>query len=216
MVPDDATRRPPIAPTRRPGSGYLERMAKGNVGKAVVVIGAGAKIAVKYGPQAKIAWDKGGKQAAAAATRGRSRSPPGARRSPTRQGRSRLGAQDRARRQDGVRRVQRRAADRGVPHQDAPFPALLAHVDLGKRVPAEKKAPSRREESGSSSARAARSVTDEPTNTFVEGDNLDVLPPWSRAASTSSTSTRRTTPATTSPTATSTAPAATGTRPGPR
>ena len=27
------------------------------------------------------------------------------------------------------------------PHQDAPYPALLAHVDLGKRVPAEKKAP---------------------------------------------------------------------------
>ena len=27
------------------------------------------------------------------------------------------------------------------PHQDAPYPALLAHVDLGKRVPAEKKSP---------------------------------------------------------------------------
>lgn len=29
----------------------------------------GAKLAVKYGPQAKVAWDKGGKQATQAATR---------------------------------------------------------------------------------------------------------------------------------------------------
>ena len=34
-------------------------MGKGKVAKAAVVIGTGAKLAVKYGPQAKIAWDKG-------------------------------------------------------------------------------------------------------------------------------------------------------------
>ncbi|HEY9565366.1 MAG TPA: hypothetical protein VIR30_16485 [Nocardioides sp.] len=43
---------------------------KTKLGTAAVVIGTGAKLAVKYGPQAKIAWDKGGKQAAEAATRG--------------------------------------------------------------------------------------------------------------------------------------------------
>ncbi len=42
-------------------------MAAGNLAKAAA---QGAKLVVKYGPQAKIAWDKGGKQATlAAATR---------------------------------------------------------------------------------------------------------------------------------------------------
>lgn len=38
----------------------------GKVGKAAA---RGAKLAVKYGPQAKIAWDKGGKQATQAAVK---------------------------------------------------------------------------------------------------------------------------------------------------
>lgn len=33
------------------------------------VVGKGARLAVKYGPQAKIAWDKGGKQAGTAGAR---------------------------------------------------------------------------------------------------------------------------------------------------
>lgn len=37
--------------------------------KAAKVAAAGAMLAVKYGPQAKIAWEKGGKQAASAATK---------------------------------------------------------------------------------------------------------------------------------------------------
>ncbi|QIX27905.1 hypothetical protein ncot_15910 [Nocardioides sp. JQ2195] len=36
---------------------------------AAVVIGTGVKVAAKYGPQAKIAWDNGGRKAAASAAR---------------------------------------------------------------------------------------------------------------------------------------------------
>ena len=39
------------------------------IGKMAKAAAQGAKIAVKYGPQAKIAWDKGGKQATLAATK---------------------------------------------------------------------------------------------------------------------------------------------------
>lgn len=41
----------------------------GKARTAAMVLGAGAKVAVKYGPQAKVAWDNGGKKAAQAATR---------------------------------------------------------------------------------------------------------------------------------------------------
>jgi hypothetical protein len=36
------------------------------VGSAARAVGAGTKLVVKYGPQAKIAWDNGGRQAAEA------------------------------------------------------------------------------------------------------------------------------------------------------
>lgn len=36
---------------------------------AATVVAAGAKLAVKYGPQAKIAWDNGGRKAASAAAK---------------------------------------------------------------------------------------------------------------------------------------------------
>lgn len=45
----------------------------GKAGTAAKVIGTTAKVAVKYGPQAKIAWDNGGKKAAIKAA-GRARS----------------------------------------------------------------------------------------------------------------------------------------------
>ena len=117
-------------------------MAKGNVGKAVVVIGAGAKLAVKYGPQAKIAWDKGGKQAAAAATE-RTRSLTSRRRAFAHAATVVDGSVLKIA-PDGKTAYVVFSGEQPIatyPHQDAPYPALLAHVDLGKRVPAEKKAP---------------------------------------------------------------------------
>ena len=39
------------------------------VGTAAKLIGTGTKLAVKYGPQVKIAWDNGGKKAAGAAVK---------------------------------------------------------------------------------------------------------------------------------------------------
>jgi hypothetical protein len=41
----------------------------GKVITTAKVVGKGARIVVKYGPQAKIAWDNGGKQAGTAAAR---------------------------------------------------------------------------------------------------------------------------------------------------
>ena len=126
----------------RPGSGYLEAMAKGRVGKAVVVIGAGAKLAVKYGPQAKIAWDKGGRQAAAAAT-ARTRSLTARRRAfayaSTVVDGSVLKIAPAGKTAYVVFTGEQPIAT--YPHQDTPYPTLLAHVDLGRRVPAERKAP---------------------------------------------------------------------------
>ena len=116
-------------------------MAKGNVGKAVVVIGAGAKLAVKYGPQAKIAWDKGGKQAAAAAT-ARTKSLTSRRKAFAHAGTVVDGSVLKIA-PDGKTAYVVFSGEQPIatyPHQDVPYPALLAHVDLGKRVPAEKKA----------------------------------------------------------------------------
>ncbi|MEZ5095712.1 MAG: hypothetical protein R2731_06095 [Nocardioides sp.] len=95
-------------------------MAVGRMAKAAA---QGAKLAIKYGPQAKIAWDKGGKQATAAATK----------RALTLNNRRRAVAhasgvierhlpQDRPPGQHRVRRVQRRAAHRGVPAPGAALP----------------------------------------------------------------------------------------------
>lgn len=44
-------------------------MARIDPKKAARIAASGAALAVKYGPQAKLAWDKGGKQAAQAAVR---------------------------------------------------------------------------------------------------------------------------------------------------
>ena len=117
-------------------------MGKGKVAKAAVVIGTGAKLAVKYGPQAKIAWDKGGKQAAAAASQ-RARSLTSRRKAfahaSTVVDGSVLKIAPAGKTAYVVFSGEQPIAT--YPHQDAPYPALLAHDDLGKRVPAEKKAP---------------------------------------------------------------------------
>ena len=114
----------------------------GKVGKAAVVVVASAKLAVKYGPQAKIAWDKGGKQAAAAAT-ARTRSLASRRKAFAHAGTVVDGSVLKIA-PDGMTAYVGFSGEQPIatyPHQDAPYPALLAHVDLGKRMPAEKKAP---------------------------------------------------------------------------
>ncbi|MBD8870554.1 hypothetical protein [Nocardioides donggukensis] len=40
-----------------------------NVGRAAKAVGTGTRLVVKYGPQAKIAWDNGGRKAAEATAR---------------------------------------------------------------------------------------------------------------------------------------------------
>jgi len=114
-------------------------MGKGKVAKAAVVIGTGAKLAVKYGPQAKIAWDKGGKQAAAAASQ-RARSLTSRRKAfahaSTVVDGSVLKIAPAGKTAYVVFSGEQPIAT--YPHQDAPFPALLAHVDLARRVPAER------------------------------------------------------------------------------
>ena len=105
------------------------------LGPIIKVAGQTAKVAVKYGPQAKIAWDKGGKQGTVAAAR-RARS---------------LNARRRALKHaaglvDGsVLKVAPEGRTVYVvltgarpvaayPKQDLPYAALLEHVDLTKRI----------------------------------------------------------------------------------
>lgn len=112
------------------------------IGPIVKTAAQAGKLAVKYGPQAKIAWDKGGKQGAAAA-RKRALS---------------LNARRRALKHasglvDGsVLKVAPEGktvyvvftGERPVaayPSQDLPFAAMLEHADLTKRFRLEKKPP---------------------------------------------------------------------------
>lgn len=107
-------------------------MAMGRVAKAAA---QGAKIAIKYGPQAKIAWDKGGKQATAAATK------------------RALSLNNRrkaiAHASGVVDGTFLKIAPQGstvyvvfsgelpiaaYPAQELPYPSLLAHADLTKRI----------------------------------------------------------------------------------
>jgi hypothetical protein len=114
-------------------------MGKGKVAKAAVVIGTSAKLAVKYGPQAKIAWDKGGKQAAAAASQ-RARSLTSRRKAFAHAATVVDGSVLKIA-PDGKTAYVVFSGEQPIatyPHQDAPFPALLDHVDLARRVPAER------------------------------------------------------------------------------
>ena len=122
-------------------------MGKGSkVGKAVVVIGTTTKLAVKYGPQVKIAWDKGGKQAAGAA----------AKRAKSLTARRKAFAHAATVVEGSVLKVAPRGSTAYVvfsgdepiatyPPVDLPYSVLLAHVDLTRREPAPdpKKAPAK-------------------------------------------------------------------------
>jgi hypothetical protein len=110
----------------------------GKVGKAAVVVVASAKLAVKYGPQAKIAWDKGGKQAAAAATQ-RARTMTSRRKAFAHAATVVDGSVLKIA-PDGTTAYVVFSGEQPIaayPPQDLGFPTLLAHVDLDRRVPAE-------------------------------------------------------------------------------
>lgn len=96
---------------------------------------AGATLAVKYGPQAKIAWDKGGKQAVARASR---------QAASISHKRKAIAHADSV-----VNGTILRCAPRGstlyvvystdqpiatYPAQEEPLPELLAHIDLSRRM----------------------------------------------------------------------------------
>ena len=106
-------------------------MAFGKMAKAAA---QGAKIAVKYGPQAKIAWDKGGKHATVAATK----------RALTLNARRRASAHASGVIDGTFLKIAPAGSTIYVvfsgeqpiaayPPQQAPYPTLLAHADLSKR-----------------------------------------------------------------------------------
>jgi hypothetical protein len=124
------------APDPANSTGYVEAMGK--VGRAAVVIGAGTKLVVKYGPQAKIAWDNGGKKAATAA----------AKRARSLTARKKAFAHAATVVRGSVLRIAPGGATAYVvfsgddpiaayPPQEVPLADLLDHVDLDRRVPAE-------------------------------------------------------------------------------
>ncbi|WP_109505862.1 hypothetical protein [Nocardioides speluncae] len=107
------------------------------VGPVVRTAAQAAKIAVKYGPQAKIAWDNGGKQAAARATK----------RAKTLNARRRAFAHAAGVVEGTVLKIAPSGStvyvvftgERPIaayPPQDLPFSALLEHADLSRRMPA--------------------------------------------------------------------------------
>lgn len=107
------------------------------VGPVVRTAAQAAKIAVKYGPQAKIAWDNGGKQAAARATK----------RAKTLNARRRAFAHAAGVVEGTVLKIAPAGSTLYVvftgerpiaayPPQDLPFSALLEHADLSRRQPA--------------------------------------------------------------------------------
>lgn len=107
----------------------------GRTNKLTKAAGQGAKLAVKYGPQAKIVWDKGGKQAAAAATK---------RALSLNNGRKAF-AHARGVVDGSVLKIAPQGSTVYVvftgdlpiaayPSQELPFPILLQHADLARRV----------------------------------------------------------------------------------
>jgi hypothetical protein len=107
----------------------------GRTSKIAKAAGQGAKMAVKYGPQAKIVWDKGGKQAASAATK-RALSLNNRRKAFAHAG----GVID-----GSVLKIAPQGSTVYVvftgdlpiasyPSQELPFPILLQHADLDRRV----------------------------------------------------------------------------------
>jgi hypothetical protein len=110
------------------------------MGKAATtakVLGTGAKVAVKYGPQVKIAWDNGGKQAGAAAAR-RARSVTARRKALKQAATVRDGSILKVA-PNGTTTYVVFTGDQPIatyPHSNLPYEVLLAHADLGKRIPA--------------------------------------------------------------------------------
>mgnify|MGYP000845447525 FL=1 len=107
----------------------------GRTNKLTKAAGQGAKLAIKYGPQAKIVWDKGGKQAAAAATK---------RALSLNNGRKAF-AHARGVVDGSVLKIAPQGSTVYVvftgdlpiaayPSQELPFPILLQHADLARRV----------------------------------------------------------------------------------
>lgn len=116
----------------------------GKVGKAAKVVGTGTKLAAKYGPQAKIAWDNGGKRAALAATR-RARSLTARRRAFAHAATVVDGSVLRIA-PSGTTAYVVFSGDQPIatyPPHETPPALLLAHADLSKRVPADAAPPSR-------------------------------------------------------------------------
>jgi hypothetical protein len=106
--------------------------SKGRVTKAAA---AAAVLAVKYGPQAKIVWDKGGKQATQAA----------AKRAMTLNSRRKALAHASGVKDGSILKIAPTGStvyvvfsgDQPIasyPPQEAPYAVLLAHADLDKRV----------------------------------------------------------------------------------
>jgi hypothetical protein len=103
--------------------------------KAAKVIGTGSKLAVKYGPQAKIAWDNGGRKAAISATK-RARSVT-ARRKAFAHARTVVDGSVLKVAPGGSTIYVVFTGDQPIatyPHQDLPPAVLLAHADLSKRM----------------------------------------------------------------------------------
>lgn len=108
----------------------------GKAGNAAKLIGATAKVAVKYGPQAKIAWDNGGKKAAISAAR-RARSLTARRKAIAHAGTVLDGSVLKVA-PGGTTAYVVFSGEQPIatyPPQDLPPSALLAHADLSRRVP---------------------------------------------------------------------------------
>lgn len=116
----------------------------GKVAKAAKVVGTGTKLAVKYGPQAKIAWDNGGRKAAVAATR-RARSLT-ARRKAFAHAATVVDGSVLKVAPSGTTAYVVFSGEQPIatyPPHDLPPALLLAHADLSKRIPADAVPPPR-------------------------------------------------------------------------
>lgn len=140
--------------------------SKGRVTKAAT---AAAVLAVKYGPQAKIVWDKGGKQATQAA----------AKRAMSLNSRRKALAHAAGVKDGSILKIAPTgstvyvvfAGDQPIasyPAQDVAYPVLLAHADLDKRIRPEdakrrvrlpRRAASPSEAEGEESTPAPRSIS---------------------------------------------------------
>lgn len=110
----------------------------GKARTAAKVVGTGAMLAAKYGPQAKIAWDNGGRKAATAAAR-RARSLTARRKALAQAATVKDGTTLRVAPAGRTMYVVF-AGDQPIavhPPTDLPMEVVLAHADLSKRVPAE-------------------------------------------------------------------------------